>query len=101
MALLERAARHASAGGLRYGGSFHVTSTMSILPKNLPLAPDWLGAITAAALDDFYGETLEVVDCRGYDAPEDIAERMSAHLGQAYNNGNVRSAISVFAPAKG
>lgn len=46
-------------------------------------------------------ETLEVVDCREYDAPEAIAERMSAHLDQAYNDGNIRSVISVFAPVKG
>lgn len=47
-----------------------------------------------------YWETLEVVDCREYDSPDAITERMPAHLEQAYNQGNVRSVISVFAPVK-
>lgn len=46
-------------------------------------------------------ETLEVVDCRGSDAPEAIAQRMSDHLDQAFGGGRIRSAISVFPPVMG
>jgi nitric-oxide synthase len=46
-------------------------------------------------------ESLEVVDCRAYDAPEAIAERMSDHLDQAFGGGRIRPVISIFPPVMG
>lgn len=45
-------------------------------------------------------ESLEVVDCRGSDAPEAVAERMADHLDQSFNGGRIRSLISIFPPVR-
>lgn len=46
-------------------------------------------------------ESLDVVDCRHLSQPEQIAERVFAHLDEAHGDGRIRSIISVFAPVRG
>lgn len=46
-------------------------------------------------------ESLDVVDCRHLTRPDQIAERVVAHLDEAHGDGRIRSIISVFAPVRG
>lgn len=46
-------------------------------------------------------QSLEVLDCRTVLEPEGIADRVHDHLAFVWNDGAIRSAISIFSPVKG
>jgi nitric-oxide synthase, bacterial len=48
-----------------------------------------------------YWESLEVSDCRTLVEPDAIAHRAAQHLDEAFNDGKIRSLISVFSPIRG
>jgi nitric-oxide synthase len=54
----------------------------------------------ARCIGRLYWQSLEVADCRTVTEPESIAARMQDHLREAYNNGRIRSQISIFKPVE-
>lgn len=44
--------------------------------------------------------SLEVLDCRHIESPDEIAMHMQAHMHSAFNGGRIQSVISIFPPVK-
>lgn len=48
-----------------------------------------------------FWKSLEVLDCRALEAPDDVATQTFRHLADAFDGGQIRPVISVFAPMEG
>lgn len=56
---------------------------------------------SARCIGRLHWQSLEVLDCRGVDEPEGIADCVRKHLAFAWGGGAIKSTISIFPPVKG
>ncbi len=78
----------------RYGWYDHT-------PEELAFGARLAWRHSARCIGRLYWRSLEVIDARTVKAPEEVASAVCSHLKTAFNEGKIRSMITIFSPVRG